>query len=102
MAKRWADWRSPGPVPHEPALEPLFPITSFVPGSPCPHHGPIKDGSGFICMCCHNGSRRIERHPALQITPADRLALARFDEEAEPEDNSPTVYNPNPNLKGGI
>jgi hypothetical protein len=37
--------------------EPLFPITSFVPDSKCPHHGPIREGSVFECMCCSRGGR---------------------------------------------
>jgi hypothetical protein len=49
VLKRWRDM-----VETElPALVPLFPITSFEPGSKCPHHGRIKRGSRFVCMCCH-------------------------------------------------
>jgi hypothetical protein len=66
MLKRWRDM-----VETElPALVPLFPITSFEPGSRCPHHGRIKRGSRFVCMCCHQSGLdhlampgRIDRTP---------------------------------------
>jgi hypothetical protein len=66
MLKRWRDM-----VETElPALVPLFPITSFEPGSRCPHHGRIKRGSRFVCMVCHQSGLdhlampgRIDRTP---------------------------------------
>lgn len=70
-----------------------------MPGSPCPHRGPIRGGSKFVCMCCNNGSRRIEEHPALAITPADLRQLEEFEVAM---DNGPTSYAPDPNLKGGL
>lgn len=49
-------------------LVPLFPITSFVPGSACPHHGPIRPGSSLCCMVCDTSG--LDHHPALQRDPA--------------------------------
>lgn len=54
-------------VPREPRLIPLFPILPFVPGSICPHHGPIREGSVFCCMVCSQSGK--DHHPALQRDP---------------------------------
>lgn len=97
--KLWDDWRPPGPIPREPDVIPLFPVTSFTPQSTCPHHRAIPAGSSFVCMVCNNGSRRTEEHPALAITPVDLLALEVWEDE---HDNGPTSYQPDPVLKGGI
>lgn len=48
-------------------LVPLFPITSFVPKSKCPHHGPIRSGSVFCCMVCSGSG--VDDHPALKRNP---------------------------------
>ena len=62
--------RQSGPPRRNPIrLEPLFPITSFVPGSTCPHHGPIKRTSVFCCMICHATGR--DDHPEFAATPDD-------------------------------
>jgi len=42
---------------------PLFPVASFVPGSACPHHGPIREGSVLCCMVCHQSG--LDAHPSL-------------------------------------
>ncbi len=95
----WADWKPPGPIPREPEVEPLFPIQSFIPIVPCPHHGPLPDGSKFVCMVCGEGSPRFERHGALVITPKDLKILAQWEED-HPQ---PTKYGPDPDgLKGGV
>lgn len=51
-------------------MTPMFPITSFVPTSECPHRGPIRRGSMFVCMCdkCRNSSG-MDHMPALQRNP---------------------------------
>lgn len=54
-------------IPREPRLVPLFPITPFMPGSICPHHGPIRAGSDFCCMICSQSGK--DGHPALQRDP---------------------------------
>ena len=55
------------PSPRVPHLEPLYPITPLVPASPCPHHGPIRAGSVFCCMVCHQSGQ--DAHPALRRDP---------------------------------
>jgi len=57
-------WEGENDVKGVPVLIPLFPATSFVPGSPCPHHGPIPPGSDFVCMRCHQSGR--DGHPIFQ------------------------------------
>lgn len=54
-------------IPQEPQLVPLFPVSPFVPGSICPHHGPIRKGSVFCCMVCSQSGK--DDHPALQRDP---------------------------------
>lgn len=49
-------------------LVPLFPVGSFTPNSPCPHHGPIREGSLLCCMVC--SASGIDGHPALARDPA--------------------------------
>lgn len=46
-SKRWAALVS------EIKLQPLFPIGSLTPSSPCPHKGRIRRGSVFYCVVCH-------------------------------------------------
>jgi hypothetical protein len=36
-----------------PRLEPMFPVPPFTPQSACPHYGPIRRGSPFVCSVCH-------------------------------------------------
>ena len=55
--------------PRVPTLEPLFPITSFVPASACPHHGPLRRRTVFVCAVCHTTA--YENHPDLQIGATD-------------------------------
>jgi len=50
--------------PRLPTLVPLFPASAYDPMSPCPHHGPIPDGSVLCCMVCHRSG--MDDHPALQ------------------------------------
>ena len=81
----WSDWVEPAakPEPEEvkddllvftkrdPAwvrdMVPMFPITSFVKDSACPHHGPIRPGSLFVCMICHQSGA--DDDPALKRSP---------------------------------
>lgn len=61
----WAESRAPvGGGLHDPEIVPLFPVTSFVPDSPCPHFGPIEKGSALLCAVCHDTGMRA--HPALR------------------------------------
>jgi len=45
-------------------LVPLFPIGPFTPQSVCAHKGPIRPGSLFVCMVCHQSG--YDGHPAMQ------------------------------------
>ena len=51
-----------------PRLIPLFPASSFVPGSECGHRGPLPAGSPFVCMVCHESGH--DDHPGLVRDPA--------------------------------
>jgi hypothetical protein len=73
------------PVVREPRLIPMFPITSFWPGSQCGHYRMIPMGSLFCCMVCHRSG--IEGHPALQRDP-------REDPEPEPKPTAPPRKKP--------
>ena len=57
-----------GPSATDPPAVPMFPIDAFTPTSACPHHGPIRKGSSFVCMVCHQSGR--ETHPALRRSAA--------------------------------
>jgi hypothetical protein len=72
--------RPAGAPPRGPALEPLFPVDSFTPDSACPHHGPIKRGSIFVCMVCHQSG--LDNHPALR-------RVAAHDPQPEPRVEPP-------------
>jgi len=45
-------------------LVPLFPVNGFTPESPCPHHGPLPEGSALCCMACHKSG--MDDHPAIR------------------------------------
>lgn len=66
-----------------PHLEPLFPIVSFVPASPCPHRVKIRKGSHFVCMVCHQSG-------------LDHLACMRRPRASRP--NKKTKPKPGPKL----
>lgn len=38
---------------RRPRLEPLAPLTPLTPLSACPHRGPLRKGSVFVCLVCH-------------------------------------------------
>lgn len=121
----WDDYVPPSVKPV--GLVPLFPVVSFTPHSACPHHGPIRDNSRFVCMACSAASklrdRIIERLPAIPIEePEDRLhrleklkademltereveLLGEIAEQIElliDSERHPTKYRPTPGLKGG-
>jgi hypothetical protein len=69
----WSGW-TPEPPPK---LEPLFPIDSYIPASPCPHHGPIRKGSTFVCMVCHRSG---QDHRTLPGEPIDTSTGTTADE----------------------
>jgi hypothetical protein len=52
----------------------LFPITSYVPASECPHRGPIRD-TIFVCGVCWASAW--DRHPDLQVSRRDRPRRTR-------------------------
>lgn len=56
------------PIPRDPAwvreMIPLFPIEALSTESTCSHRGPIRAGSMFVCMICHQSG--MDRHPALR------------------------------------
>jgi len=58
---------------------PLFPVRSLVPGSACPHHGPIPEGSNLVCMVCYQSGR--DGHPSLKETAADKIRLKGWEPE---------------------
>lgn len=64
-------------------LVPLFPIGGFSPGSTCPHHGPLPEGSALTCMVCHRSG--MDQHPAYR---RDR----RFDPRPERGDPANPRY----------
>lgn len=125
-AKRWDDWVPPAVNPVN--LEPLFPVASFEPGSACPHHGPIRDGSDFCCMVCSEAS--FAKDHVIGTTPAappmeperrinkligaiasgelkglaKRVALARIGQLDSLTHGKalPTSHVSHPTLKGGI
>lgn len=68
------------PVPEPPRLVPLFPISSFTPGSECGHRGPVRAGSVLCCMVCHASG--IDDHPGLRRDP-------RTDPRPEPRPPAP-------------
>lgn len=53
----------------KPILVPIFPLAAFGPETPCPHKGPIPDGSPHYCPSCHDTGLR--DHPLLQLSEAD-------------------------------
>ncbi|OJW18828.1 MAG: hypothetical protein BGO49_17545 [Planctomycetales bacterium 71-10] len=65
-------------------LVPLFPVGPFTPTSPCPHHGPIRQGSLLCCMVC--SASGMDGHPALARDPAT---------DPRPESNSRRARRPN-------
>jgi len=62
--------------PGDPPLVPLFPIDLLTPRSPCPHHGPIPNGTVLCCMVCHRSG--VDTRPALKRDP-------RTDPKPEPK-----------------
>jgi len=65
----------------QPHLVPLFPITSFEPGSVCPHKVPMESlDTDLYCMCCDKSGR--DDHPALQRDP-------RTDPKPDPKPPAP-------------
>jgi hypothetical protein len=125
-AQRWGDFVTPATRPVH--LEPLMPVLYLTPDSACPHYGPIRDGSGFVCMVCDHASklndRIIDRTPA--PPPQDpEMRAARLKREIESGELSaaaasrakteiaileamvfaechPTRYVPDPKLRGGV
>lgn len=83
----------PPPQPSWLELVPLFPITSLVPASKCPHHGPIRPGSLFCCMVCHQSGRddhrALRRDPATEPRPAPKPIEPAAEVRAEPERPKP-------------
>jgi hypothetical protein len=68
-----------------PALEPLFGVRSHTPHSPCAHKGPIKDGSKFVCMCCHKASAAIDARLKLLSQQKDAKVARELAEAARAE-----------------
>ena len=78
LEERVRSIRAPGTVP-------LFPVTSYTPGSACPHHGPIGPGSRLCCMVCHQSG--LDGHPALARD-------ARSDPKPDPKPQPPPAAGP--------
>jgi hypothetical protein len=51
-------------LPGEPDLEPLFPILYLTPRSICPHRGPLRRGTRFVCVVCYQSG--MDYLPALR------------------------------------
>jgi hypothetical protein len=49
-------------------LIPMFPLGPYTPQATCAHFGPIRSGSFFCCMVCHQSG--VDGHPALQRDPS--------------------------------
>jgi hypothetical protein len=73
VSAHWRGWTDPEPdeaLTLRPLVaEPLFGIHPFVPGGKCPHKRPIRRGSVFVCMQCHQYGRDYD--PRLVIHPGD-------------------------------
>lgn len=81
MAKtHWLGWVEPDLTPRD--AVPLFPNTSFVPDSPCPHSRRLVPGSRFCCMVCHQSG--LDALPVLQRDP-------RTDPRPEPKAPEPVA-----------
>jgi hypothetical protein len=55
-------------LPGEPDLVPLFPILYLTPKSACPHRGPLRHGTQFVCVICSRSG--LDHLPALRRSPA--------------------------------
>lgn len=64
----WRNWVEPDWSPRD--AVPLFPASPLVPTSGCPHHRPIRKGSVFVCMVCHQSG--MDGHPRLVIHAGER------------------------------
>ncbi len=111
-------------------LRPFFPVLGFAPDSPCPHGARIHDGDVCMVNHCasHRTQHDVDASPApLPVNPEDRAlkAIGEWQEILEAGDldrttereirdritrlkavvhawsGQPTVYRPNPRLKGG-
>lgn len=61
-------------------LMPLFPVAGFFyPGCPCPHRGPIPEGSSLVCMVCHRSG--MDASPLMRETAADKLRVKGWEPE---------------------
>lgn len=71
---RWDEWADPlvAAESRRPMLIPLFPVGEFTPQSRCPHTGPLRRGSVFCCMVCHQSG--LDNHPAVRYLPKDFIA----------------------------
>jgi hypothetical protein len=121
----WGDYASPSPIPMH--LEPLLPVAGRA-HHVCAHHGPIRDGDPWVCLCCNHASpandRIIERSlapppedPELRIARLKKLEsdkllspdeielvhdlVERIEDLCDPG-HQPTSYAPAPGLKGGL
>lgn len=95
---RYSDWVEPAVAPEpEPEkassdyvdapepdpwtlLMPLFGVQSWTPDSPCPHKGPLAEGSVFVCMKCHAAGKDGTKALPLNVAP-----LAKDPAPPEPE-----------------
>lgn len=65
-----------------PRLIPLFPLDpGMTPMSPCGHKKPIKRGSIFVCMVCHQSGW--DGHPDLVIEPGEMPVNDKPDDDPE-------------------
>lgn len=65
-----------------PRLQPLFGVKPFTPVQECPHHGPIRQGSVFCCMHCHQSG--YDLHHALRIPRGKPRSPHKFRPKGQP------------------
>lgn len=83
-----ADTPEPDPTTE---LIPWFPRGSFTPLSKCPHDGPIRQGSSFVCMVCYASGK-----DGTKALPKDVQPLP-LDLEPEPVEVKPAPVEAKPN-----
>lgn len=65
-----------------PRLQPLFGVKPFTPVQECPHHGPIRQGSVFCCMHCHQSG--YDAHHALRLPKGKPRSKHKFRPKGQP------------------
>lgn len=85
---------------RRPGLVPLAPLTPLTPLSTCPHRGPLRKGSVFVCLVCHQSGMdhlkyfrphpddtKPDKKPAAKAKPKTRRQKRTLLERVEPSHN---------------